>query len=651
MAYNTIVGSTFRNRSWDTSLRLEINISQNTFWNYTDVSWAVIFGGTARRYPWNIYVNGAWGLRVGDHVEWPGRRSLWCSNGGQTVVSNGCSRVMHDGNGNAAVHVYFQSSLHKYAYDGATDFWLGLPHIDRSPASVSLGVAGVTSNSITYQLHTNYPADFVFDGVHNHSSLTGWNSTANITKSNLAPNTEYCPRITRVYNRYNNVTTDVNTGVSYHTNGIAPDTRNRNCTYFSTSNSIKINSPTYHGSCISSNWAYTLDSDPVWHNLPSSGIISGLKPDETYRVSTRYQYSYYLNNSIVSRNIYLLQNTEIRTKFLRPCFRMHVSNPSTTLIKVELSAIRASGYAEGYSYYVVATSPSDGHILPFTKEYSSSYVFQFAGIAGNEYKITAIAKNSDGETSRMTEASIICGATTAPILSSTTNITSYITTADIVGATCTFFSKGTIKAEVISSGVTAQTKVLVANAPIGKNDIPCHLDNLVPNNRYTVKIVARDQYGHISSQVYDVTTWPKAPELKNGINLVDKPKAKSVSLSWEPVEGRYYSQNLTYVGTYTCDKDGTKSFSTLNPWIKLTPLRPETVYTIQITPEDSNYAYQAADIHSYTIKIRTIADTWLKLHRTSDTNDTLYNRYKVYLINETYPSGLELRKPGIKVIK
>ncbi len=80
-------------------------------------------------------------------------------------------------------------------------------------------------------------------------------------------------------------------------------------------------------------------------------------------------------------------------------------------------------------------------------------------------------------------------------------------------------------------------------------------------------------------------------------------------------------------------------------------LVPETIYNVTIIPQNG-YTYLAEDLAkiTYVISVKTDADTWLYLHRLDETNGEFY-RYKVFLVNTTYPEGLELRKPGIKVLK
>ena len=78
-------------------------------------------------------------------------------------------------------------------------------------------------------------------------------------------------------------------------------------------------------------------------------------------------------------------------------------------------------------------------------------------------------------------------------------------------------------------------------------------------------------------------------------------------------------------------------------------LTPETVYTLEVTPKNG-FTYKPEDINTYTIAVKTEADVWLKLHKDGEAAGT-FNRYKIYLINSTYPLGLELKKPGVKVIK
>jgi hypothetical protein len=651
----TIWGYHYTGGGFDCNLVLDYSSSENIAGNYSTVNWAVRIAGNFPERPpgYRNWIMGSWDMSMGG---WASSSIGWHSIGGilggwqSVVLDSGSFNIGHDGNGNSAIPINFNSTL-LYHNDVDSEYvaW-NLPQIDRSYATVSLQLIKNTPYDATIRITNNYPCRVVFNN--NLYYIRDYNSHVDVPITGLTPNTAYEFGTHGIWNLNNNLPTPdpKNPTIKFHTDGRL-DTSWRTFDVTVGQTFAKINNlPAYLKDVNNERRFFSIGGgNPV--SLNSSGEITGLNYHTTYVISILRKGTYWLGNQETPYTITSPTFT-ITTKYRLPIIQANLANTTVGTAMTLTAGIRNTvGCQNAYKYTLTLTgSNGDKQVFSSTK-YLASYQTTYTGAAGVYYTLKVTAVDSDRQITVQDCASIVCGSQTVPSMTSAVEIVPYIYDIKISGISYELFSTGKIIEEVLSGTTKIFSKE--TSAPIGQGNISNDYVNLLPNHWYTIIITIIDANGNKSYRQYEEKTYPLSPKLDaNEIQVIGKPTAHGFKVKWNPISETGYSVGLTY--GYTL-KDASKTWVTTQTqalsidFQKDYSLTPETVYTLEVTPKNG-FTYKPEDINTYTIAVKTEADVWLKLHKDGEAAGT-FNRYKIYLINSTYPLGLELKKPGVKVIK
>ena len=649
----TIWGYHYTGGGFDCNLVLDYSSSENIAGNYSTVNWVVRITGYFPGY--RNWIMGSWDMSMGGWASSSiGRHSIGGIPGGwqSIVLDSGSFNIGHDGNGNSAIPINFNSTLYYNDVDSEYVAW-NLPQIDRSYTTVTLQQikSDTSDGNVIIRITNNYPCKVVFNN--NLYYIRDYNSHIDIPLNGLIPNTYYEFGTHGIWNLNNNVATpnSENPVLKFHTDGkLDLEVGNLNTTVGQTS--VKINNlPAYQKYVNSETRFFTLDNGNSVTQLNSSGEITGLNYHTTYNIGILAKGTYWLQDLEHSYQTNI-SSFSITTKYRSPIIQANLANTTVGTNMTLTADIRNTiGCQNAYKYTLTLTGSNGDKKIFNSTEYLASYQTTYTGVAGVYYTLKVTAVDADGQITVQDCASIVCGSQTAPSITSAVEIVPYINDISLSGVSYELFSAGKIIEEVLSGTTKIFSKE--TSAPIGQGNISNDYVNLLPNHWYTIIITIIDANGNKSYRQYEEKTYPLSPKLDaNEIQVIGKPTAHGFKVKWNPISETGYSVGLTY--EYTL-KDASKTWVTTQTqalsidFQKDYSLTPETVYTLEVTPKNG-FTYKPEDINTYTIAVKTEADVWLKLHKDGEAAGT-FNRYKIYLINSTYPLGLELKKPGVKVIK
>ena len=636
----TINGASYVSGGWKFHIKVDYGFSSNPRDNSTSVTWRLYCQGTASNRPPYPWVNGTWRLRInGNVVSATGnsaRENIQQIRNGD--LASGTVVVHHDGNGNGRVNITLESCLYYYTWQASGgDF--DLPKIDRSGASLNISYVGSGTNSLTFKASTNHSCSFDFAG---RTYSLGDNASTNITISNLSPNRSYSYTASNITRNYNGAKSN-NINISAYTNGYINATTAA-LSFTRGGQSVTINNvPSYSGAYNSASIQYSLNGGG-WTNLAADRTITGLNYHTQYQIKLRVYGTYYNNNQITTYTSPELSGT-VTTKYRAPVFSINLKNTGTrTEMQYVITPVSTAGCQNSYSYSITLSSGSDSHRE--TTGNKAAHSGTYSGKAGLKYSLYVVATDSDGTSSVQSGAQVVCGAASEPIFG-TSQIESYITTITIKSIPYEIFSTGSATISLMQGNVTKYSVNKKLN--IGSGSLTEVFEELTPNSQYTVKVVIKDSNSHSTTYSYNIFTYPKVPEILN-LRLNGQPKAKQFSIIWDAITGPEYSSNVVYNIDISAgdERKITASISQKN-YTTSEDLTPETKYTVKITPSNG-YTYKEGDVKEYTLEVTTDAESWLYVHL-KGANDESYHRYKIYLINNEYPDGYEIKKPLFRLIR
>lgn len=653
----TIWGYHYAGGGFNCNLILDYSSEEHPEGNYSTVRWAVRITGY---FPYGInWIMGEWRMSMGSWTSSnSGRVNIGGIEGGNTTktLDSGSFDIGHDGNGNGSIPINFDSVLYEGWYDADSEYvgW-DLPQINCTPVRLTVTLATSSTNSLLYHIESNQSCTFSVNGTGYRIPNDGGWITVNIT--GLQSNTYYPVYITNITNLHNGIGSN-SISIGRFTNGYA--NINFPNTYYAEIGKqfARITNPPSQSLSVSYlQWQYNLNGGS-WINFDlNNPTINNLNYNTTYSISLKAIVHYYNDNQLISKELISPNYLNIRTKFREPNISVSLTNTGIgTEMKTAVSAINTNGCQNSYTYNIIYKLSGNNENNQTISPAASSGNVIYSGQAGRTYTVEVTASDTDGNVAHANSSSIVCGAATAPTISGNPTTESYIHTADVKGIDYQVFSASTIVKKIFLNSVDSikvYKQFPEERVPIGSGKINIDFSELDANSRYEIQLVISDSNNHVTKKSYPVATYPMLPTLSKVPTLVYKPKAHKFQLAWEPdgTNNRYYSSNLTYAVSIVTGTEAAIISTTSSKDKTFDNLVPETVYNVTIIPQNG-YTYLAEDLAkiTYVISVKTDADTWLYLHRLDETNGEFY-RYKVFLVNTTYPEGLELRKPGIKVLK
>lgn len=636
----TINGASYVSGGWNFHIKVDYSFSSNPKNNSTNVTWRLYCQGTASNRPPYPWVNGTWRLRInGNVVSATGnsaRENIQQIRNGD--LASGTVVVYHDAAGNGKVNITLESCLYYYTWQTSGGNY-NLPKIDRNGASLKISYVGSETNSLTFKASTNYSCSFDFAGK---TYSLGDNSSTNITISNLNPNKKYSYKVSNITRNYNNAKSD-DFSISAYTNGYI-NTSTVNLSFTRGDQSITINDvPSYSGAYNSASIQYSLNGGG-WTALAANRTITGLNYHTQYQIKIRVYGTYYNNNQITTYTSSELSGTAT-TKYRAPVFSINLKNTGTkTEMQYIITPISTTGCQNSYSYSITLSSGSDSH--KETTGNKAKHEGVYSGKAGLKYTLYVVATDSDGTSSVQSGAQIVCGADSEPTFG-TSQIESYITSITIKSIPYEIFSAGSATISLMQGNTTKYS--INKKLEIGSGNLTETFEELTPNSQYTIKVILKDSNSHSTTYSYNIFTYPRVPEILN-LRLNGQPKAKQFAIIWDSVSGPEYSSNIIYnIDISGEDEKTINARISQENYTTSEDLTPETKYTVKIVPSNG-YTYKEEDIKEYTLEITTDAESWLYVHL-KDSNDESYYRYKIYLINNEYPDGYEIKKPLFRLIR
>lgn len=657
----TIWGYHYAGGGFDCSLILDYSSEEHPEGNYSTVTWAIRITGYFPGYV--NWIMGNWSMSMGNWASSDsGRINIGGIDGGNTTktLDSGSFNIGHGSDGRSVIPINFNSSLYYYDIDSESTVW-SLPTIDRNYTNLDFYAIKEGTSSITFRFYNNYPCKFVFPDTNKMYYINESNSQKDITISGLNPNTEYGFGTHGVWNLNNNVPTpnDRNPYHVYHTNGYAYlKTDFNSLNIIAKQTSIEINNiPEVIYAATTAEWQYSLDNGGSWATLKGN-TISGLKYHTNYTLKLRFNGKYYQNNTLVNFNPAIESSAKsITTKYNTPIAKASIDMSTTgTQLNISVNPDTSVAGTQTSGTYKYRINLYDNGVLKETKEISS---FTYNGLENHTYKISATIIDEDGTPSSPAIDSVKC-ISNIPTVKTLPTLVPYMETLQYSNLVCNFINDGIITIKLLRGNIVVSTKDY--SAAVGLNSKSDNFDGLQENQDYLFRVELQDKYKNsLSSKDILFHTYPKVPILiqqedKNFISLIGDPTTTSFRVKWNPYidgAGNLYSIKLTY-NIILKKEDGTILKNLSDQLITdylFTDLTPETKYFVEITPSNG-YTYHSEDITFYPYKsaiITTAADMWLKIHLDSDSTD-VFKKCKVYLINDSYPQGKEIKKAGIKLI-
>ena len=622
-------------------LRVDINVTPDQRGHKYRVDWNIVGDGDysagGNRYPASYWVYAWYDLWIeGQHVasSSAGDQSYQYRSVYGRSLASGSIDVYGD---HSSIKCEFRDAVYAWPWGSWHTHYVDCPRLDLAAPSVSLTYKSSTTNSVTFSIWSDSYIKYRFNG--NYGEQPAGSTVDKTLYGN--PGENLTASLTGIYRDYNWVYTNDKT-VSGRVNSTvsAPDWSNVRVTggpgrlYFK---SI----PTTVGGVNLGIKDIEVKYNQKYVSIKDNRTLS-VGYHETVKSAIRYTVSGYINNQI--QNLYVESPTYTWTsKYNPPKFTVKGENRTGTDMAATIFKDKTAKGTDPVCSYQIDWKDVSNNSKTKSEFYKDSsgagYVSNFSGKAARVYLVSVTATDTDGQTVTSPDIRLICGAKSAPVFT----IEGFSPNCDrisIIDMPVQLYSDATIKYYV--GPVTGSQKLVgTSSATVDQTKISYNILNLEPYTTYKVTIEITDKNGNVTTQTANVMTYPLPPDISE-LYIVGKPKAKSCKFHWTPVEGAAYAKNPYYRISIGSTEDSTykNNYEAVN-------LTPETDYTFTLRLDNPNYNYSEDQLKVYTLKFKTDADSWLYLCKNGE---NVFHRYKIYLINEQFPEGAEIKKNAFRRI-